>query len=160
MPPTPKNLTEVKFVDTVQVGLQRPGVRETKDQALWVAIRNRTEAISFNEYKEFIDRVLCQREPADDDEADSSSKEENRGTRIGSPSVRRRHRDLLTLRPTIHGVDAYNLLRLATEVFLLLQAGVVRKTDGELELLDPQFFDPEKEEERLGQTSEQRSGGA
>jgi hypothetical protein len=152
MPPTPKNLTEVKFVDPIQVGLQRPGVRETKDQALWVAIRNRTEAINFNEYKKFIDRVLCRGEPADDDEADSSSNEEDRGTRIGSPSVRRRHRDLLTLRPTIHGVDAYNLLRLATEVFLLLQAGVVRKTDGELELLDPQFFDPQKEEDRLGQT--------
>ena len=153
MATTPKQLTNVKVVDPIQVGLKRPDVRETADQALWVAIRNRTEAISFNEYKEFIDRVLCQREPADDDEADSSSKEENRGTRIGSPSVRRRHRDLLTLRPTIHGVDAYGLLRLATEVFLLLQAGVVRKSDkGDLELLDPQFFDPQKEEERLGYT--------
>src|SRR5262249_26841408 len=49
----------------VGVTLSRTAAFPTRDQALWVAIRNRTRAISFtgSGYKDFIDRVLCQREP-------------------------------------------------------------------------------------------------
>lgn len=110
------------------VTLQRSGAVSTKDQALWVAIRNRTQAISFNRYHEFIDRVLCEGNPTKDD--------------YGSPSFTQRRMELED-RPTIHGVDAYGLLRLATEAFLIFECGLLIN-DGEL-------FDAEAESRRLGQ---------
>ena len=42
-----------------KVSLQRSATQSTDDQALWSAIRNRTDAIGFNRYNEFINRVLC-----------------------------------------------------------------------------------------------------
>ena len=41
------------------VTLQRSAAGATDDQALWVAIRNRTDAINFDRYNEFINRLLC-----------------------------------------------------------------------------------------------------
>ena len=42
-----------------QVSLTPTATQKTEDQALWAAIRNRTEAISFNRYNAFIHKVLC-----------------------------------------------------------------------------------------------------
>ena len=57
---------------TVGVNLRRSAVPPTRDQALWVAIRDRTRAISFSGtgvpgtgYRDFINRVLCNQEPLD-----------------------------------------------------------------------------------------------
>ena len=41
------------------VTLQRSGSFSTSDQALWVAIRNRTAAIDFNRFDKFIQQVFC-----------------------------------------------------------------------------------------------------
>ena len=41
------------------VALERTAVPPTLDQALWVAIRNRTRAMSFGVYADFMDRVMC-----------------------------------------------------------------------------------------------------
>lgn len=112
------------------VTLQRSGAVSTKDQALWVAIRNRTQAISFNRYHEFIDRVLCEGNPTKD------SKD------YGSPSFTQRRVDLEG-RATIHGMDAYSLLKLATEAFLIFECGLVK--------FDDELFDAEAESRRLGQ---------
>jgi hypothetical protein len=38
--------------------MQRPTPQNAQDQTLWVAIRNRTAAISFNRYSDFLNRVL------------------------------------------------------------------------------------------------------
>ena len=46
-------------VGTVPVALKRAQTQPTVDQPLWTAIRNRTKAIDFGNYKEFIDAVLC-----------------------------------------------------------------------------------------------------
>ena len=43
----------------IGVTLGRTTSIPTLDQALWVAIRNRTRAISFGAYRSFINRVLC-----------------------------------------------------------------------------------------------------
>src|SRR5262245_51299154 len=51
-----------------KAALQRSATDRTDDLALWTAIRNRTDAIGFNRYNEFIDRVLCQ-DPLPGDEA-------------------------------------------------------------------------------------------
>jgi hypothetical protein len=68
---------------------------------LWVAIRNRTRALSFSGgYSGFIDRAL--------------------GIAGGLPSLP------LSRQPTLgYGVAAYEVLRTATEIFLLLEAGVL-----------------------------------
>ncbi|MGR9108491.1 MAG: hypothetical protein ACU843_16355 [Gammaproteobacteria bacterium] len=104
----------------VDARLHRGASEPTDDQAFWAAIRYSTNAIGFNRYCDFINRVLC---------------EEMSTPEYGSPSVKSRLDDL-KLRPTIHGTDAYNLLKLATEAFLISNCGVVF-TKGQL--TDPEF---------------------
>jgi Carboxypeptidase regulatory-like domain len=115
----------------VNVALSRAAVYRTEDQALWVAIRNRTHAISFNRYREFLDRVLgiVEEKPPD------------------IPRVRRRMDELDT---HLHGVAAYNILKIATEAFLLIEAGVyIRRS----EFGEP-LFNEDAESNRLGQLVE------
>jgi hypothetical protein len=111
-----------------QVSLRRPDVTQTPDQALWAAIRNRTEAIGFDNYQSFINRVLCvdDVEGADVDTGDAVCGTNGTGVsagEIGAPTINDRKEDLLTV-PSVHGVDAYNLLKLATQAFLLFETGV------------------------------------
>ncbi len=89
-----------------RIALQRAEAIPTADQALWSAIRNRTAAIGFEAYSDFIDRVLCGRSATETDE-------------------RKVQRDLSDRAPMqFHGVDAYSLLKVATEAFLVLECGV------------------------------------
>ena len=69
--------------------MKRHGGYSSLDQALWLAIRNRTKGISFERYSSFVNRVL--------------------GTEESSS-------------------HSYELLRLATEAFLLTECGVVPGT--------------------------------
>ena len=85
----------------VPVSLQRTSISPTDDQFLWVVIRNRTNAIGFRSYRTFIDSVLCS---------------------PGSTETK------LTPRPSsllYRGADAYNLLKYATDVFLMHETGVI-----------------------------------
>jgi hypothetical protein len=66
-----------------------------------VAIRNTTNAIGFNAYMEYIDGVMCAGKP------DKALKERGYELRLPFP-----------------GVDAYSLLKIATEVFLMSNCGV------------------------------------
>lgn len=138
---------DVRRVSTqVPVSLGRPDVQLTPDQGLWVAIRNRTEAISFARYKVFIDEVLCQSNPQ---YRRSGSQDVNPGA-IGAPSLDQRRLELKQ-RPAIYGGDAFNLLKFATEVFLLVQAGVVKKNAvGDYILIDPASYNSADERPRLG----------
>jgi hypothetical protein len=102
----------------VGVTLHRTASDPTLDQALWVAIRNRTHAVSFNRYREFLDRVLRWQE----------------GDKLPA-AVESRLRDLGT---HLHGVGAYQILKLATEAFLLLECGVrIEQMPGDRFPLDP-----------------------
>ncbi len=86
----------------LSVNLLRAASDPTADQALSRAIRLGTRAIAFENYDRFILRVLCA--------------ERNVPQRVGRF---RAGADLL------HGVDAYQLLRTATEAFLLGYCGVI-----------------------------------
>jgi len=122
----------------VPVSLQRSTAGATADQALWVAIRTRTRALGFDNYQAFIERVLCQ-----DDGLD-------------------RERALLPQVPVERlklGVDAYQLLKAATEAFLILRCGVLlgdrRAADGTpdpLRQIDKAAYRRSEEEARLGRT--------
>jgi hypothetical protein len=146
------------------VRLDRTKSQQTPDQVLWVAIRNRTKAISFNRYNAFIEAVLCQ-PPASWSE-DVSSQDTTDPSALdsvgeyGSPAVKDRLNNLDIKRPTIQGMDAYKLLKLATEAFLIVECGVAIK-DGDLfEEVGPQFdtfdnlVDEAEERRRLGQPEE------
>ena len=121
--------------DTIPVSLKRTAVSPTRDQALWVAIRNRTRAIGFSGsgYKDFIDRVLCRR-----------------ASLPGAKADKVLARQLEELRSDIYGMAAYDLLKTATEVFLLLNCGV--KIEGEDLATAEDLFNAGEESNRLGET--------
>jgi hypothetical protein len=90
------------------------------DQPLWAAIRNRTGAIGFNAYSKFINRVFRERQTnvnigTLDEKGDTQSTLESK-----------------QLSTTIQEVGAYELLKTATQVFLLLESGAFfQDTNGE-----------------------------
>jgi hypothetical protein len=112
----------------VGVRLERTRVHPTRDQALWVAIRNRTYAISFGRYNNFINRVLQAEERE----------------RLDDPKLERKLKELGT---NLHGVGAYEVLKVATEAFLLLECGIRIEEDR-----DPnrQFYNKDFESGRVG----------
>jgi hypothetical protein len=124
------------------VTLQRTGTYPTDDQALWVAIRNRTLALDFARYQEFINRVFC---------LDEQFEITSIGPAFGAFGRRTPMQALLAENPaqsrqfSIFGPYAYIILRLATQVFLTLECGVFIK---DRDLLGD-LFDINKEKIRL-----------
>lgn len=129
---------------TRTVQLERAATTPTDDQALWAAIRNRTDAIAFERYFEFIDRLFCpsrsertfanspdyppacEGAPCEASMNQTSSGNTGDVTDFGAPSIKERGQALIR-QPSIYGIDAYQLLKVATQAFLLFEAGVVIK---------------------------------
>ena len=97
---------------TVPVTLRRAEVEPTPDQVFWAAIRNRTKAIRFDAFNAFIEKAICR--PVED----SSQR------KLNYPNAVRLDRQSDELYAPLHGVGAYELLKTATQVFLLLEAGL------------------------------------
>jgi hypothetical protein len=113
------------------VTLQRTGTYPTRDQLLWVAIRNRTSALDFTRYQNFIDISLCK--------SDDISKNPN--LLGGRPTGTLVERLPTGTQLSILGPHAYTILKLATEVFLTLESGIVTR--------DGNVIDIDKERIRL-----------
>jgi len=107
------------------VSLRQADIGVTDDAALWAAIRNRTDAIRGDRYEEFINQVLClnygtgaavclPEDPKSKQASIEAALQAKRAELIGATSG--------------YGVDAYNLLKYATQAFLLLETGVVIRT--------------------------------
>jgi hypothetical protein len=124
-----------------KVTLQRTFAGPTDDRALWPAIRNRTAAIGFDRYKTFIDCVFCEN-PALDPLADIRSKI--------APLVDHCLDDPSKQQLSIYGPYAYGVLKLATQVFLTLESGVVIRDNVAGK---PKIFDIEKERIRVNDFS-------
>jgi len=133
----------------MSMSLTRAEVAVTDDAALWSAIRNRTDAIRGEKYDDFITRVLCNPgetgQPVCNPGVDSGHEKPYRD--LGAP-VEAGRTELLASGAG-YGVDAYNLLKLATQAFLFLEAGVViqRPRDtfgGESIAADPDLVDGEQ----------------
>ena len=108
---------------TVPVSLQRTGVTGTSDQVLWTIIRNRTNAIAFRHYKQFIDGVMCR-----------------------AIDVRNRGGTGQALNFT--GTQAYQVLKQATDAFLMQECGIVDDADHCVKpvgFLDPDLMERELE---------------
>lgn len=102
----------------LQVMLMRSAASPTDDQALWTAIRNRSEALSFDRYLSFIYRVLCTDSAADSavcGNADSAS------AMVSAIASRRAE---LAAQPGIYGPDAFQLLKMATSAYLRFASGI------------------------------------
>ena len=122
---------------TVPVSLRRSESSPTDDQALWVAIRDRTEAISFNRFADFMDRVC-----------DETSRNLI-GRHLPEENTARLNRQRNELYNPLHGVGAYELLKTATQVFLLFECGVF--IDGKNRWKNNEnTFEEADEETRLG----------
>lgn len=116
--------TSVQMVaGNLDMRMQRTASAPTPDQALWVAIRNRTRAISYAAYHDFINRVL----------GGSNGRSDAENLLVS---------ELEELNAQVHGVGAYQVLKTATEAFLLLECGV--------RIPDEKFFVKDEESARLG----------
>lgn len=105
---------------TGTVSLRQADLVITDDAALWAAIRNRTDAIRGDRYEEFIKQVLCGKENTG---VAACLPDDSKGTRIAT-SLKAKRAELIGA-TSGYGVDAYNLLKYATQAFLLLEAGVI-----------------------------------
>ena len=95
--------------DELSVSLRRAAVPPTKDQPFWVAIRASTEALGFDNYLRFMDRVWC-----DGQQGLGRGRTDSRDTRR---ELRRTDRRAALPFPN---VDRYRLLKAATEVFIMI----------------------------------------
>lgn len=94
----------------VAVTLRRTATAPTTDLALWAVIRKSTESISFNNYNRFLEFVLC-----------GIGSSPGGGQHAGDELINRlRHKRFLPYNDT----DAYRLLKVATEAFLMVNCGV------------------------------------
>jgi hypothetical protein len=133
-----------------KVSLARADVVITSDAVLWSAIRNRTDAIRGDRYEEFISQVLC--DPTVDPGPEGYLPEDQTcyGKSRGiSAAIKAKRRELLGATAG-YGVDAYNLLKYATQAFLLLEAGVV--------ILSPRFPLDESDKDDVFEGEESRIG--
>ncbi|MGQ4385517.1 hypothetical protein [Streptomyces sp. SAS_270] len=118
--------------DSINVQLRRAGSDPTDDQALWTAIRRSTDRISFNEYSAFIDPIMCNTTPL--------------------PGAHEPRKQIGPRALPFPGVDAYRLLKVATEVFLLVRCGVLVSAD---DLITPfEGVDLEEERRRYGESGD------
>lgn len=139
----------------IKVSLARTPSTPSKDQSLWAAIRNRSQAVAFKQYCAFINDVFCQ----NSEKIDSGQTQFTEGViNVISKNIdATRHpppvdtgeilNELWDARLSVHAADAYGVLRLATEVFLLLECGVVIDTKG---IDGKPIFDTEKESDQTG----------
>ena len=102
-------ITSLNKSDVMRVALQRSSSVPTRDQAFWSLIRSATAQVSSARYADFIERALC---------PDDASFMGRRPV-----IVSRLARDARDLRTFTYGVGAYEMLKTATQIFLLLEAG-------------------------------------
>ena len=89
----------------VQVTMNRASVPPTADQALWVVIRNSAEALSFENYAEFIEPIMGGGHPQ---RSQGHFAKISQAVQLAFPDA-----------------EPYRLLKVATEVFMMANCGVV-----------------------------------
>src|ERR1700751_3209738 len=92
----------------VQVEMDRAQVPATSDQSLWVAIRNSTDALGFQNYADFIEPIMCAGKLPSNLSAIKQFSQIDQSVQLAFPDA-----------------EPYRLLRVATEVFMMANCGVV-----------------------------------
>jgi hypothetical protein len=106
----------IPIAGAVNVSMSRTETEPTSDLRLWGAIRAVTEAVSFDKYMRFMDLLFC----ADNNDQSSSSAAKKAFTKL----LQRR---FLPFTDT----DAYRVLKVATEAFVVVNCGVFTGEPGE-----------------------------
>lgn len=113
--PVPVTLQGTVPVSVTMRRPEPPNIDDDSSLILNVVIRNRAEAISFNRYQEFINRVLCDTDSKLGD--DTNTVAALRQGMKGVPPI-----------GMLSNVYAYELLKSATDAFLLMECGLVPRT--------------------------------
>jgi hypothetical protein len=124
VPATSQGYSVSDSTDSTTIAFSRRDIANPKQEALWNAIRLHTEQIGFNHFADFVDRALCQKGKLGPAEVDAIKQ-------YGRPLDLERLRSCDELSPFggyMSGVDLYQLLKLASEIFLLLRCGICRVT--------------------------------
>ncbi|WP_437672190.1 hypothetical protein [Sorangium sp. So ce131] len=117
------------------VVLQRTSHPLTRDEILWIVLRQSTESLSFTRYVEYVDRVLFRSSGSDDYSAAPAGKQSALPAR---PSGQRM---------PYPGVDPYLALKTATESFVMVNCEAIRTFDTFIEEVNVTA-----EESRLGRS--------
>ncbi|HVR21927.1 MAG TPA: hypothetical protein VMU26_01270 [Candidatus Polarisedimenticolia bacterium] len=116
------NLRPIASGDTLPVAMQRTSEPPTSDTALWVAIRFSANQLSFQNYLQFVDTIMCS-SPVNGNGGDSIDNiietylNPNGNATCLPPLGKRRFLPFPNM-------DAYRVLKVATECFLMLNCGV------------------------------------
>src|SRR5450830_466308 len=109
----------------IGVSLSRTETEPTEDLALWTLIRNSTEALSFNNYMDFLDQLFC---VTTGDAASAGFENARFGAKTAAYKALKGRRAL-----PFTDSEAYRVLKAATEAFVMVNCGVLRS---------PFAFDP------------------
>ncbi|MGB9633657.1 MAG: hypothetical protein ACPL8I_10020 [Chloroflexaceae bacterium] len=130
-----------KAPTVTQVALRRSAVPFTPDVALWMVIRRSAQALSFRAYDEAMQDLLCN--------VTSPTQEGLRRAQIARTELSNlAQRRYLPLNDT----DAYRLLKIATEAYVLANVGIVlySEQDGNKQLREFDGNEVREAAERLG----------
>jgi hypothetical protein len=104
----------VNLKPTAPVAMQRSYVPPTSDQMLWVIIRKSANGLSFDNYMDFIEPIMC----GDPDSGAAADVSTGAGRRRAAAA------DLLKSRSLpFPDIEPYRLLKVATEVFMMAHCG-------------------------------------
>ncbi len=138
-------LRPVASSDTIPVTMRRTAEAPTSDEALWVAIRNSTNALSFQNYVQYIDPIMCCPGRIDAKCYRPTTATTGREDDCALPPLSQR-RYL-----PFPDVDAYRVLKVATECFLMWNCGVYLDRDKLNKLLRDPNYDLTEDAGRLNQ---------
>ncbi len=130
-----------KAPTVTQMALRRSAVPFTPDVALWMVIRRSAQALSFRAYDEAMQDLLCN--------VTSPTQEGRRRAQIARTELSNlAQRRYLPLNDT----DAYRLLKIATEAYVLANVGIVlySEQDGNKQLREFDGNEVREAAERLG----------
>lgn len=102
----------------VGVALQRTATAVTGDLALWQAILNSTDKLSFNNYLRFMNLLFCGDEDVSDLPAFEQERFQNKKSHFRDTLLSRR---LLPFTDS----DAYRVVKAATEAFVMVNCGIL-----------------------------------
>ena len=129
------------------VTLRHSSTAETRDRALWVAIRNRTDAIGFSRYQNFINTVFgCAAKSDLDDIGKKIAKASGITSAFKSFSGKFNNMAAPPPRLSVQGPYAYSVLKMATQAFLAVESGVLIR---DADFSGVKVFDSAEEAERL-----------
>jgi hypothetical protein len=137
----------IPLASETKVTLQRTFAGPTHDRALWPAIRNRTAAIDFDRYEAFIDCVFCE----ENGKGKKAFSEAEQAIIATVHHCLHHGADQPDGRLSIYGPYAYGVLKMATQVFLTLESGVVIRDINQPG--KPKIFDIEDERIRVNDFS-------